>query len=83
MENTTKAELELPTQHIAAAFEISEEELEAAMMSGMVKVEQEAVSPDKDGELPSSVKLTLTFADKVVSMPVALNYPDLEESALG
>ncbi|MBF0445464.1 MAG: hypothetical protein HQL68_07725 [Magnetococcales bacterium] len=83
MERTTEAELELPVQEIADAFDISVEELEEAMMSGIVNVEQEMISGPKDGEWPSSVKLTMTLGDKVVAMPVALHYPEEKENALG
>jgi hypothetical protein len=83
MDRTTQAELELPVQEIATAFDISAEELEAAMMSGLLKVEQEMIPEQKDGEWPSSVKLTMTMGNKVVAMPVALHYPEEKENAIG
>jgi hypothetical protein len=83
MERTTQAEMELPIQEIMAAFDLSEDELEAAMMSGMIKVEQEVMPPPIEGEWPNQVKLTLTFAGKVVVMPVALHYPDQQEPSGG
>ncbi|MBF0384029.1 MAG: hypothetical protein HQL69_23690 [Magnetococcales bacterium] len=83
MEQTTEAELELPIQEIATAFDISTQELEVAMMSGMVKVEQEAIPQQEDDKWPNSIKLTMTMGDKVVAMPVALHYPEKKENALG
>jgi hypothetical protein len=79
MERSTEAELELPFQEIADEFKISLDELEAAMMTGAIKVDQETIPPKKEGDWPSSVQLTLTMGGKVISMPVPIVYPETED----
>ncbi|MBF0446911.1 MAG: hypothetical protein HQL67_01800 [Magnetococcales bacterium] len=83
MDQTTQAELDFPFREIAAALSVSVDELEAAMMTGMVKVEQEVIPPSQEGAWPDRVQLTLTLGEKVVVMPVSLYYPETKESTVG
>lgn len=72
MNQPLEAKIEFPMEAVAAVFDISEDELEAALLTGMVKVEQEAVSDRDSPETTGQFQWRLTFGDKVVVMPITL-----------
>lgn len=72
MDQPIHAEIEFPLAEVAAAFEMSEEEVEGALQTGMIKVEQEnAALSGKEG-LEGNFQWRLTLGEKVVVMPIIL-----------
>ncbi|MEO5340604.1 MAG: hypothetical protein H7837_08820 [Magnetococcus sp. MYC-9] len=72
MNTTIQANMELPVAELAAAFGMSEEEFEDALMIGMITVKQEPAPPPERSGMTTMLQWRLTLGDKVVVMPIIL-----------
>ena len=77
MNSPIQAEIEFPSEEVAAAFDLSENELEGALATGLIKVEQEPVAGQAGLEQVDTIQFRLTFGEKVVVMPITLRNRDV------